>query len=188
MDLTDLPDVRNRVRKGFAVLFMIKREIFGNSKMSRATKRVAYLTLVVMVTLYGCESWAVTAEIERVLRSFQTACMRCMCGVSKQRMREEHISTASLLKKMGVEDIMYYCRYLQLNFLGTVSRMPSSRTQRKLISSWIDEPRLQNFPQTYSRSMLNEGYGLCGHPGGTLAGPCNRRGVVEQIHPADGRG
>ena len=154
MDLTDLPDVRNRVRKGLAVLFMIKREIFSNSKISRATKRVAYLTLVVMVALYGCESWAVTAEIERTLRSFQTTCMRCMCGVTKQRMRDDHITTVSLLKKIGVEDIMYYCRYLQLNFLGTVSRMPSSRIQRKIISSWIDEPRRPNYPQTYSRSML----------------------------------
>ena len=154
MDLTDLPDVRNRARKGLAVLFMIKREIFSNSKISRATKRVACLTLVVMVALHGCESWAVTAEIERALRSFQTTCVRCMCGVSKRKMREDHITTVSLLKKIGVEDIMYYCRYLQLNFLGTVSRVPSSRTQRKIISSWIDEPRRPNYPQTYSRSML----------------------------------
>ena len=56
MDLTDLPDVRNRVRKGLATFFMIKKEIFANSKISRATKRVACLTLVVMVALYGCES------------------------------------------------------------------------------------------------------------------------------------
>ena len=72
---------------------MLKKEIFANPKISRATKRVAYLTLVVMVALYGCESWSVTAEIERVLRSFQTVCMRVMCGVSKRAMREERIST-----------------------------------------------------------------------------------------------
>jgi hypothetical protein len=65
MDLVDLPDVRNRVRKGFATLFMLKKEIFANPKISRATKRVACLTLVVMVALHGCESWSVTAEIER---------------------------------------------------------------------------------------------------------------------------
>ena len=69
-------------------------------------------------------------------------------------MSRSTITTASLPKKIGVEDIMYYCRYLQLNFLGAVSRMPSSRTQRKIISSWIDEPRRRNYPQTYSRSML----------------------------------
>ena len=80
--------------------------------------------------------------------------MRVMCGVSKRVMREEHISTVSLLKKMAIEDIMYYCRYLQLNYLGTVSRMPSNRIQRKLLSSWMDAPRLSNYPQTYSRSML----------------------------------
>ena len=32
--------------------------------------------------------------------------------------------------------------------------MPSSRIQRKIISSWMDEPRRKNYPQTYSRSML----------------------------------
>ena len=74
MDLTDLPDVRNRIRKGLATFFMIRKEIFANGKISRATKRVAYLTLVVMVALYGCESWAVTVEIERTFRSFHTSC------------------------------------------------------------------------------------------------------------------
>jgi hypothetical protein len=74
MDLTDLPDVRNRVRKGLETFFMIRKEIFANGKISRATKRVAHLTLVVMVALYGCESWAVTVEIERTFRSFQTSC------------------------------------------------------------------------------------------------------------------
>ena len=154
MDLTDLPDVRNRVRKGLVTFFMIRKKIFANGKIGRATKRVAHLTLVVMVAPYGCESWAVTAEIERTFRSFQTLCMRVMCGASKRRMREDRISTSSLLKTMGVEDIMYYCRYLQLNFLGAISRMPSSRIQRKINSSWMDEPRRKNYPQTYSRSML----------------------------------
>jgi hypothetical protein len=37
VDLVDLPDVRNRARKGFAVLFVLKKEVFANSKISRAT-------------------------------------------------------------------------------------------------------------------------------------------------------
>jgi hypothetical protein len=55
---------------------------------------------------------------------------------------------------MGVEDGTCYCRYLQLNFLGTISRVPSSRIQRKIISSWMDEPRRKTYPQTCSRSVL----------------------------------
>ena len=154
MNLTDLPDVRDRARKGLATFFMIRKGIFANGKISRATKRVAHLALIAMVALRGCESWAVTAEIERTFRSFQTLHTRVMCGVSKRRTREDHISTASLLKTMGVEDVMHYCRCLQLNFLGTISRAPSSRIQRKIISSWMDEPRRKNYPQTCSRSTL----------------------------------
>jgi hypothetical protein len=153
--LVDLPGVRNRVRKGFETLFMLKKEVFANPKISRTTKRVACFTLAVMVALRGCESWSVTAEIERVLRSFQqTACMRVTCGVSKRVMREERVSAVSLLQKIGVEGTMHYCRYLQLNCLGTVSRMPSNRVQRKLPSSWMEAPRLSNYPQTCSRSTL----------------------------------
>ena len=154
MDLTDIHDVRHRVRKGYGCFFMLKVPIFRNSKISRTTKRVACLCLVVMVCLYGCESWAVTAEIERVLNSFQTVCLRVMLGVSKRKMRDERISTKAMLAAMGLNSILYYLRHLQLNYLGHVSRMPSSRIQRKLLSSWMDEPRLSNYPQTYSRSML----------------------------------
>jgi len=81
MDLTDVHDVRHRVRKGYGCFFMLKVPIFRNSKISRITKRVAYLSLVVMVCLYGCESWSVTAEIERILNSFQTVCLRLMLGI-----------------------------------------------------------------------------------------------------------
>ena len=154
MDLTDVPDVRHRVRKGFGCFFMLKVPVFRNPKISRATKRVAYLSLVVMVCLYGCESWAITAKIERILNSFQTVCLRVMLGISKWKMRDDRISTKAMLASMGLKSILYYLRYLQLNYLGHVSRMPSSRIQRKLLSSWMDKPRLSNYPQTYSRSML----------------------------------
>ena len=128
--------------------------MFRDSKISRITKRVACLSLVVMVCLHGCESWSVTAEIERILNSFQTVCLRVMLGISKRKMRDDRISTKAMLAAMGLNSILYYLRYLQLNYLGHVSRMPSSRIQRKLLSSWMDEPRLPNYPQTYSRSML----------------------------------
>jgi hypothetical protein len=154
VDLTDVHDARHRVRKGYGCFFMLKVPAFRNSKISRAIKRVAYLGLVVMVCLHGCESWSVTAEIERILNSFQTVCLRVMLGVSKRKMRDERISTKATLAAMGLDSVLYCLRHLQLNYLGRVSRMPSSRMQRKLLSSWMDEPRLPNYPQTHSRSTL----------------------------------
>jgi hypothetical protein len=38
MDLVDLPDVRNRVRKGFATLFVLKKEIFCQSQDQQSYK------------------------------------------------------------------------------------------------------------------------------------------------------
>jgi hypothetical protein len=138
-------DVRHRVRKGYGCFFMLKVPIFRNSKISRATKRIAHLCLVVMVCLCGCGSWAVTAEIERILNSFQTVCLRVTLGISKRKMRDERVSTKAMLATMGLNSILYHLRCLQLNYLGHVSRVPSSRIQRELLSSWMDEPRLPNY-------------------------------------------
>ena len=154
MDLSDLPDVQHRIRKATAAFFMLGDVLFKNRRVSRATKRITYMCLIVMVCLYGCESWSVTAEIERALNKFQTMCLRHMLRISKKKMRVDRISTVNMLKTLGLESILYYLRFMQLNYLGHVSRMPRFRVQRKLITSWMDKPRLSNFPQTYSRSML----------------------------------
>ena len=168
MDLTDLPDVRNRVRKGLVVLFVIKRGIFSNSKVSRATKnRVACLALVVMVALCGCESWAVTAEIERTLRSFRRA-----RGVSKRRtVRSRHYGV------VAEENWGEGCHAFLSPSLAQFSRncvshalLPRATQNHIFLDRRAPPPK---FPPDLL-PQHSQGHGLCGCSGGALAGTCQR--------------
>jgi hypothetical protein len=82
--------------------------------MTIKTKKVVFVCLVIMVCLYGCESWAVTEEIKRMLRKFQYRCLRDMLKVSKAKQIQDKVSRIQLLQTLGMEDVLYYMRYLQL--------------------------------------------------------------------------
>ena len=55
---------------------------------------------------------------------------------------------------MGLESVLQTMRYLQLNWLGRVRNVPLDRLPRQLLVSWMSEPRLCNYNQTYSRTVL----------------------------------
>ena len=67
---------------------------------------------------------------------------------------DERISAAKMRRIMGLENVLQTMRYLQLNWLGRVRRMDFDRLPRQLLVSWMPEPRLSNYPQTYSRTVL----------------------------------
>ena len=59
--------------------------MFGSLKSTLCARQVKltlkgkiYRTLVVSILLYGCESWALTAETRRMLVSFHRRCVRRM--------------------------------------------------------------------------------------------------------------
>ena len=120
---------------------MMRKTVFRNGRMTFKTKKVVFVCLVIMVCLYGCESWAITEEIKRMLRKLQYRCLRDMMKVSKAKQIQDKVSRIQLLKALGMEDILYYMRYLQLNWLGKMRRMETHRLPRRLLASWLFECR-----------------------------------------------
>ena len=152
--LSDLSDVTNRVRKGSQAFGMLRKSFFCSPHFSRTTKRIVFDSLVTNICLFGCESWSVTAEIERRLRSMQTQCCKQMLGITTDEMMSNRVSAAEMRDRLGMEDIIQRMRCLQLNWLGNTRNMPLSRLPRQLLVSWLPSPRLRNCPQTAPKVSL----------------------------------
>ena len=107
--------------------------------------------------LHGCESWSVTAEIERHLEGSQFQQLKQILGITMTQQIDERISKAQVLQRAGAKSILFYMRCLQLTWLGKVRRMDPGehgRLPRHLLTSWHWDSRLTNYPQTYSRTIL----------------------------------
>jgi hypothetical protein len=120
-----------------------------------------YRALVTSSALYGCESWSVKADMQRKLLSQQTQhCVRVL-NLQLSRRIQDRISAAEMRKAMGMESVLSTMSYLQLNWLGKVSRMNMNRLPRQMLVSWMPERRLTNYNQTYSRTVKK----ACEHVG-----------------------
>ncbi len=65
-----------RLEKAGRVYRMWRRKLFRSRNISIATKMRAFQTLVMSVLLYRAETWAVTQQDTRKLKTFQMRCLR----------------------------------------------------------------------------------------------------------------
>jgi hypothetical protein len=60
----------------------------------------------------------------------------------------------SLQKRKGAFSLEHYLASLTLLWSGHVSRMPKSRSLKRLMLPWVMEPRIAGSPEmTYGRSL-----------------------------------
>ena len=106
------------------------------------------------ILLYGSEHWCLTESMYRKLRVFHARCVRTICRVNLQHVRLHRISTAELLVRTGLNSIDVYITRRQLRWLGHVSRMPSDRLPRKMLTCWVNERHPLGAPEfTYGRGI-----------------------------------
>jgi hypothetical protein len=132
--LSDLPDANNHVQKSSQGFGMLAPLFFRSRKFTCTTKRIAFNSLITSVCSCGCESWAVTAEIQRRLRSFQTQCVKQMLNISTATMIEKHISAADMRKTLGVRDTWLGWPHLAKKVQSPTATWAGSQRQAQSIS------------------------------------------------------
>ena len=58
-----------------------------SSKVSISTKVNLFYTTCVTILLFGCESWAISYDMEREINAFATSCYRIMLNIK----RKDHV-------------------------------------------------------------------------------------------------
>ena len=73
-------DVKTRIERVATVYQMWRRKVFRSRNLSRKTKVQVFRAMVMSVLLYGAETWTVTQQDIRRLKTFQMRCLRhCGC-------------------------------------------------------------------------------------------------------------
>jgi hypothetical protein len=93
--------------------------------LSFKTRGRIYATYIRPVLLYASECWAPTIENMQKLQRNERAMIRWTCNVRLK----DHISSVSLLEKLGIDDIKSAVRYNRLRWYGHVYRNEGSIRQ-----------------------------------------------------------
>ena len=152
---SDAVDVDSRIEAAGKAFGALRGCLFASTHIHVKAKRAAYEVLILSILLYAAETWSTTEAMLQRLRVFHARCVRAMCRVSRKHTWEHHLSTAELEQRLRLDSIDTYLARRQLRWLGHVSRMDyAQRLPRRLLSSWVDEPRPRGAPpMTYGRSL-----------------------------------
>jgi len=152
--LSDDAEVSKRIKAASGAFGAMRKQVFESKHISRQTKKVVYVTLIINILLYGSECWCLTETLLHQLRSFHHHCIRVMCGVTRWHVWRHHIRNAELRKRLRLETLDFYVELRQLRWAGHVARMGYERISRRFLTSWVFNPRPHGRPQfTYGHSL-----------------------------------
>ena len=88
-----------------------------------------YVTVVLSILLYACETWTVLDQHVKRLEVFHMRCLRNICGVSLR----DHVRNATILKRCSLPSIASTLRHRRLRWLGHVHRMGDCRLPKQML-------------------------------------------------------
>ena len=195
--LSDDVDCDIRIQQAAGAFGALKSALFQQRRVCPLAKRMAYQALVINLLLYGCESWALSAYMDRRLAAFHRRCVRVMTGYTLDMGRVVHevtgrrTSHAALYRKLGLPNMRTLLTCRRLQWLGHVFRMPPTRMPRKVLASWISCPRPVGRPYlSYGHSILTDlaQAHLRGDTWGYVASNrCRWRSLVESLKRSSSR-
>ena len=79
--------------------------------------------LVITIFLYACETWTLTAELQRRIQSLECRCFRKILGISyEDRVTNEHVRKTTIKHIGPYEDILATVKRRKLKWYGHVTR------------------------------------------------------------------
>ena len=115
-------EVLSRAAQTMAALARLK--IIWKDKNIRIKHKIRLMRALVMtIFLYACETWTLTAELQRRIQSLEFRCFRKILGISyKDRVTNEHVRK-TIVKHIGpYEDLLATVKRRKLKWYGHVTR------------------------------------------------------------------
>ena len=118
------PKILSRITQTTAALSRLKI-IWRDKNISLASKFKLMRTLILTTFLYACESWTLTAEIERRIQALEMRCYRRLLNISyKYHVTNEEVRNG-IQKAIGVhDDLLTMIKKRILRWYGHISRSP----------------------------------------------------------------
>ena len=113
------PEVLSRIAQATAALTKLK-PIWRDNNISLGSKM---RSLVISIFLYACESWTLTAELEKRMQAFEMRCYRRLLNISYK----DHVTNEEVRRKIQAaigeyEKLLTLVKKRKLRWFGHVSR------------------------------------------------------------------
>ena len=119
------PEIPSRIAQTTAALSRLKI-IWRDKNISLASKVKLMQTLILSTFLYACESWTLTAEIERRIQALEMRCYRRLLNISYK----DHVTNEEVRNRIqnatGLhDDLLTMVKNRKLGWYGHISRSSS---------------------------------------------------------------
>ena len=123
------PETLSRIAQTTAALSRLKI-IWRDKNISLASKVKLVRTLILSTFLYACESWTLTAEIERRIQALEMRCYRRLLNISyKDHVTNEEVRNR-IQNAIGVHDDLTMVKKRKLRWYGHISRHGEDNSAR----------------------------------------------------------
>ena len=125
------PEILSRIAQATAAFTRLK-PVWNDRSIFLSSKIRLMRSLVTSIFLYACESWTLTAELQRTIRATEMKCYRKILRISyKDHVTNEEVR-AKIQQAIGPhEDLLTIVKRRKLQWYAHVSRSskPSCKTQ-----------------------------------------------------------
>ena len=116
------PEVLSRIAQATAALTKLK-PIWRDNNISLGSKVKLMRSLVSSIFLYACESWTLTAELEKRTEAFEMRCYRRLLNISYK----DHVTNEEVRRKIQAaigeyDELLTLVKKRKLRWFGHVSR------------------------------------------------------------------
>ena len=121
-DKGSIPEIRSRIAKTIAALTKLK--IICDDKNIDLSSKIRLLrSLVMSIFLYSCETWTLTAEIERKIQTVEMRSFRRLLGISYRDYITNEEVRSKIRKAIGpYEELLSTVKRLKMKWYGHVTR------------------------------------------------------------------
>ena len=133
------PEVLSRIAQATAALTKLK-PIWRDNSISLESKVKLMRSLVISIFLYACESWTLTAELEKRTQAFEMRCYRRLLNISFK----DHVTNEEARRKIQAaigeyDELLTLVKKRKLRWFGHVSR--SSGLAKTILQGTVKEKR-----------------------------------------------
>ena len=149
------PEVLSRIAQATAALTKLK-PIGRDNNISFGSKLKLMRSLVTSIFLYACESWTLTAELEKRTQAFEMRCYRRLLNISYK----DHVTNEEVRRKIQVQPLenMTLVKKRKLRWFGHVSR--SSGLAKTILQGTVKGKRKWGRPKKSWEDNIKEWTGM----------------------------
>ena len=120
-------EVLSRIAHATAALTCTKlKPIWRDNNISLGSKVMLMRSLVISIFLYACESWTLTAELEKRTQAFEMRCYRKLLNISyKDHVTNEEVRRKTQAAIGEYDELLTLVKKRKLRWFGHVSRSSS---------------------------------------------------------------